>query len=408
MDILNNLGIGYTGDYLVQGSQIDKCKKSSQLDIKYTEFCVKIDGKENYYNQISNYYFGKTIFHLPTINFNQSNLKRIKETVNEIILNDVDLFVIDASTLLYETYDWSTDEEQRNYLKNMAKGIATIVSFNKEVAIENTSFDNNSLLFGKSISNISDLLVYTRNVLVEDFDFSRDKANKMVGISLNINNLIKNNDIDDLEDWIKVFSNDIKCFKISNVEANIQVISKLIDLIKEYNIDKPIILETKEEIVVYRRLYEDTGLWIRPVNMFLSEVDHNKYPDVKQKYRFTRMEMNADGTWHCVEEEDNTVILEVQSDSKNVAKQQETGIQAENPDEERPDPKLMEYLDAETFDEKYNVLVSMRDCITDKLVDDIAVVMDVVIPEGDLMNRYDALKMALRTKQKYESANRLR
>ncbi|MDD6742566.1 MAG: DUF1653 domain-containing protein [Roseburia porci] len=166
--------------------------------------------------------------------------------------------------------------------------------------------------------------------------------------------------------------------------------------------------ETKEPLVIYQALYGGFGIYARPLAMFVSEVDHNKYPDVKQKYRFTRMEMNADGTWHCVEEEDNTVILEVQSDSKNVAKQQETGIQAENPDEERPDPKLMEYLDAETFDEKYNVLVSMRDCITDKLVDDIAVVMDVVIPEGDLMNRYDALKMALRTKQKYESANRLR
>ena len=166
--------------------------------------------------------------------------------------------------------------------------------------------------------------------------------------------------------------------------------------------------ETKEPLVIYQALYGGFGMYARPRAMFVSEVDHNKYPDVKQKYRFTRMEMNADGTWHCVEEEDNTVILEVQSDSKNVAKQQETGIQAENPDEERPDPKLMEYLDAETFDEKYNVLVSMRDCITDKLVDDIAVVMDVVIPEGDLMNRYDALKMALRTKQKYESANRLR
>ena len=149
--------------------------------------------------------------------------------------------------------------------------------------------------------------------------------------------------------------------------------------------------ETKEPLVIYQALYGGFGMYARPLAMFVSEVDHNKYPDVKQKYRFTRMEMNADGTWHCVEEEDNTVILEVQSDSKNVAKQQETGIQAENPDEERPDPKLMEYLDAETFDEKYNVLVSMRDCITDKLVDDIAVVMDVVIPEGDLMNRYDAL-----------------
>lgn len=170
--------------------------------------------------------------------------------------------------------------------------------------------------------------------------------------------------------------------------------------------------ETKEPLVIYQALYGGFGMYARPLAMFVSEVDHNKYPDVKQKYRFTRVEMNADGTWHCVEE-DNTVILEVQSaeqqsDLKNAAKQRETGIQEENPDEERPDPKLMEYLDAETFDEKYNVLVSMRDCITDKLVDDIAVVMDVVIPEGDLLNRYDALKMALRTKQKYESANRLR
>ena len=44
--------------------------------------------------------------------------------------------------------------------------------------------------------------------------------------------------------------------------------------------------ETKEPVVVYRRLYGEGDLWIRPLDMFLSEVDHEKYPNVKQKYRF--------------------------------------------------------------------------------------------------------------------------
>lgn len=58
-------------------------------------------------------------------------------------------------------------------------------------------------------------------------------------------------------------------------------------------LDVAINTETDKKMVVYRALYGENALYVRDYDMFISEVDHVKYPDVKQKYRFELQDIKS-------------------------------------------------------------------------------------------------------------------
>ena len=189
--------------------------------------------------------------------------------------------------------------------------------------------------------------------------------------------------------------------------------------------------ETKEQLVICQALQGGYGIYAYPLEAFAGEVDYEKYPDVMQNDCFTKVKMHEDGTFTLLEE-GQASLGELQKVQASSGESQRVQASSDEPQKvqavfEEPrrtqaeqasmaasdksptaDDLLMQFLDAETMEEKYQVLVSMHNVITDRLIDNMAVVMDVVIPDGELTKRYDSLKYAVRTRQKYEFANRLR
>lgn len=95
--------------------------------------------------------------------------------------------------------------------------------------------------------------------------------------------------------------------------------------------------------------------------------------------------------------------MELNSEKAEVKEVKEAGT------EEKPAQfdELMAFLDADTYEEKLEILYRMQLDLNDYLIDTMAVSLDVVIPEGDIDERYRQLKGCLQAKQKYE-INRFR
>ena len=169
--------------------------------------------------------------------------------------------------------------------------------------------------------------------------------------------------------------------------------------------------ETKEKMVVYQGLYGAYELYVRPYDMFLSEVDHNKYPDVKQKYRFELIDINTE---EALEKSDDTPDNNIYTADKAADNVTPNGYAADkasyenvdsidNSDENATqDSKLIRFLDAYDYKEKLDILTSMRSELNDGLIDIMAESIEVAVPEGDITDRYNSLRKCLLAHTKYE------
>lgn len=166
--------------------------------------------------------------------------------------------------------------------------------------------------------------------------------------------------------------------------------------------------ETDELLVVYQALYGDFKTYARPLDMFLSEVDRQKYPDAGQKYRF---ELQGDNEERRVEREQSEAVHPAAGTAKGQPAEKQS---VEEPvggqsGEEQPDldPQVLAFLDANTYEDRLNILAGLHHRITDDMITTMAVACDVEVSEGELEERYTSLRSCLLTLEKYE-CNRLR
>ena len=136
--------------------------------------------------------------------------------------------------------------------------------------------------------------------------------------------------------------------------------------------------ETGEKMVVYQALYGTFGTYVRPLSMFISEVDHEKYPEVKQKYRFERVELKEEAAGET-----------------SVEAEEETAVSSKI---------LLAFLDAETYYEKLEVLKERREIFSEEELAAVCESLDIGSGTGTREGMYRAAVNYLEMQAKYDGA----
>ncbi len=181
--------------------------------------------------------------------------------------------------------------------------------------------------------------------------------------------------------------------------------------------------ETGEQLVIYQALYGEFQVFARPLSMFLEKVDAKKYPDAAGKDRFMRIPMAeaaavsrpvAAPSENPVElrpaamsSENPVELWPAAMSSESTVESRAVAASSENSVEPQPDPGLLAFLDADSYEEKLEVFASLEGKVDLHMLNAIAASLDLELSEGSLEEQYDTLKSCLMTLERYE-CNRLR
>lgn len=156
--------------------------------------------------------------------------------------------------------------------------------------------------------------------------------------------------------------------------------------------------ETEEVLVIYQALYGNFQIYARPLSMFLSEVDHEKYPQVKAKYRFEKIDMRQASFEET--EESAWEMPEIETVPESIVQEVQPADGAEDI------TPLLEFLDAKDNQEKRNILIQYKSELSETLLESMGLSIDCVLNGEGKEEKYYELEKILSTKIQYEKKPR--